>query len=117
MMTDLPYTDHFAWSDHSSQATMRWNSVAVPAAVPLPPIRTNTSTTWCSETSAADLHETPVREIVVFLRSRATAALEHNPYLQESFELALEAGGLAEPILRGVYAQIPGMFDASTLTE
>ena len=60
-----------------------------------------------------DLHDTPMREIIDFLaelgkRLRA----RRQPYLQESFELALQAGGLAEPILRGVYDALPRMFDA-----
>ena len=42
--------------------------------------------------------------------------LEDNAWLQESFALALAAGGLAEPILRGVYDDLPRMFDPQGLT-
>ena len=41
--------------------------------------------------------------------------LDDNPLLQESFQLALQAGGLAEPILRGVYDALPQMFDAKQM--
>ena len=72
-------------------------------------IRTSTSTTWCSASGLlADLNDTPVREIVDFLAEAGKRLrLEDNSYLQESFALALRAGGLAEPILRGVYDALP----------
>jgi hypothetical protein len=64
----------------------------------------------------ADLMATPVREIVDFLvEAGKRLRLEDNAWLQESFALALQAGGLAEPILRGVYDGLPAMFDGSDL--
>jgi hypothetical protein len=58
-----------------------------------------------------DLTDTPVRDIVDFLvEVGKRLRLDDNPYLQDSFELALQAGGLAEPILRGVYEELPYMF-------
>jgi len=66
----------------------------------------------------ADLMDTPTREIVDFLAEAGKRMrIEDNPYLQESFELALRAGGLAEPILRGVYEGLPHLFDPVALTE
>ncbi|CAN7581629.1 hypothetical protein LJR219_004281 [Phenylobacterium sp. LjRoot219] len=66
----------------------------------------------------SDLNDTPVREIVDFLAEAGKRLrLEDNPYLQESFALALKAGGLDEPILRGVYDGLPAMFDPRELTE
>jgi hypothetical protein len=65
----------------------------------------------------ADLNDTKMADIIEFLAEAGRRLrLEDNPYLQESFELALQAGGLAEPILRGVYDQLPFMFDARALT-
>ncbi len=65
-----------------------------------------------------DLNDTPVRQIVDFLAAAGKRLrLEGNPYLQESFALALRAGGLDEPILRGVYDTLPGMFDPRGLME
>ncbi len=59
-----------------------------------------------------DLMDTPTHEIVDFLAEVGRRLrLEDNPWLQESFALALQAGGLAEPILRGVYDELPRMFD------
>src|SRR5690606_4515478 len=64
----------------------------------------------------ADLHDTKMADVIAFLAEAGRRLrLEDNPYLQESFELALQAGGLAEPILRGVYDQLPSMFDARGL--
>lgn len=63
-----------------------------------------------------DLMATPVRDIVDFLvEAGKRLRLEDNAWLQESFALALQAGGLAEPILRGVYDGLPQMFDGSDL--
>jgi hypothetical protein len=65
-----------------------------------------------------DLRDTPVREIVDFLSEAGKRLrLDENPYLQESFSLALRAGGLAEPILRGVYDALPSMFESRALAE
>ncbi|MBV1687041.1 long-chain-fatty-acyl-CoA reductase [Novosphingobium sp. G106] len=59
-----------------------------------------------------DLQQTPIRDIIDFLAEAGKRLrFEDNPYLQESFALALRAGGLAEPILRGVYDDLPLMFD------
>jgi hypothetical protein len=66
----------------------------------------------------SDLKDTPVREIVEFLAEAGKRLrLDDNPYLQESFSLALKAGGLDEPILRGVYDALPAMFDPNELTQ
>ena len=63
-----------------------------------------------------DLMDTPIREIVDFLAEVGKRlVLDDNPHLQESFALALQAGGLAEPILRGVYDDLPRMFDADAM--
>ena len=64
-----------------------------------------------------DLMDTPTREIIAFLAEAGRRLrLDDNPHLQQSFALALGAGGLAEPILRGVYDDLPRMFDPDTLT-
>jgi len=64
-----------------------------------------------------DLRDTPTRDIVDFLAEAGKRLrLEDNVHLQESFALALQAGGLAEPILRGVYDDLPRMFDPNGLT-
>lgn len=71
-----------------------------------------------SPVQLADLNELPMREIIAFLAELGKRLhLADNAYLQESYELALKAGGLAEPILKGVYDGLPGMFDADDLTE
>jgi len=67
-------------------------------------------------TLLADLQATPIRDIIGFLAEAGKRLrLEDNVYLQESFALALKAGGLAEPILRGVYDALPLMFDAADM--
>lgn len=64
-----------------------------------------------------DLHETKMRDIIDFLAAVGRRLrLEDNAWLQQSFALALQAGGLAEPILRGVYDDLPHMFDPQLLT-
>lgn len=64
-----------------------------------------------------DLHDTPMAEIIELLAELGhRLSLDDNPLLQESFELALKAGGLAEPILRGVYDALPHMFDGKGMT-
>lgn len=69
-------------------------------------------------TLLADLNDLPMRQIVDFLAEAGKRLrLEDNAFLQESFALALQAGGLAEPILRGVYDTLPMMFDPDGLTE
>jgi len=63
-----------------------------------------------------DLHDTPMAEIIDLLAELGRRlVLEDNALLQQSFELALSAGGLDEPILRGVYTDLPRMFDATAL--
>ena len=65
----------------------------------------------------ADLNDTKMADIIDFLAEAGKRLrLEDNPYLQESFALGLQAGGLAEPILRGVYDELPHMFDPAGLT-
>jgi hypothetical protein len=65
-----------------------------------------------------DLHDTPIAEIVDLLAELGRRlSLDDNPLLQESFELALKAGGLAEPILRGVYDALPRMFEPALMTQ
>ena len=64
-----------------------------------------------------DLHDTPMSQIIEILAELGERlVLDDNPLLQESFELALKAGGLAEPILRGVYDALPRMFDPNGMT-
>jgi len=66
----------------------------------------------------ADLNDTKMRDIVDFLAEAGKLLrLDDNAYLQQSFALALQAGGLAEPILRGVYDGLPRMFDPRLLLE
>ncbi len=63
-----------------------------------------------------DLQQTPMREVIDFLAEAGKRLrIEDNAYLQESFALALRAGGLAEPILRGVYDDLPHMFDPAAM--
>ena len=63
-----------------------------------------------------DLQATPTRDIIDFLAEAGKRLkLDDNAYLQESFALALRAGGLAEPILRGVYNELPFMFDPASM--
>jgi len=64
-----------------------------------------------------DLHDTPMAELIDLLAELGKRlALDDNPLLQQSFGLALAAGGLAEPILRGVYDALPQMFEREALT-
>lgn len=66
----------------------------------------------------ADLQELRVDEIIDFLaRLGPRLVTETNPYLRQAFDLALLAGGLTEPVLRSVYAQLPGLFDRRKLDE
>src|SRR5438093_688463 len=65
-----------------------------------------------------DLNDTKMADIIDFLAEVGKRMrLEDNAYLQQSFALALQAGGLAEPILRGVYDDLPRMFDPKAMTE
>lgn len=71
-----------------------------------------------SPTLLGDLNDMPMRDIIDFLvEAGRRLTLEGNPWLQESFGLALQAGGLTEPVLRGVYEGLPHMFDVRGLTE
>lgn len=64
-----------------------------------------------------DLHDTPMAEIIDLLAELGKRLrLDDNALLQDSFALALKAGGLAEPILRGVYDALPHMFDPAMMT-
>ncbi len=59
-----------------------------------------------------DLMDTPVRDIVDFLAEVGKRLkLDDNELLQGSFALGLEAGGLSEPILRGVYDDLSHSFN------
>ncbi len=63
-----------------------------------------------------DLHDTPIAQIIDLLATLGERLhLDDNALLQESFALALAAGGLAQPILRGVYEALPAMFDAGAM--
>ena len=64
-----------------------------------------------------DLQQTPMRDIIDFLAEAGKRLhIGDNPWLQESFALALRAGGLAAPILRGIYDDLPHMFDPAAMT-
>lgn len=64
----------------------------------------------------SDLAEMPLRDIVDFLAEAGKRLrLDDNPHLQASFALALQAGGLDEPILRGVYDSLPAIFDPNAM--
>jgi len=63
-----------------------------------------------------DLHDTPMAEIIDLLAELGKRLrLDDNERLQQSFQLALAAGGLSEPILRGVYDALPRMFERGAL--
>jgi hypothetical protein len=63
-----------------------------------------------------DLQQIPTREIIDFLAEAGKRLrLVDNEYLQESYALALKAGGLAEAMLRGVYDDLPHMFDPDAM--
>jgi hypothetical protein len=64
----------------------------------------------------ADITNTKLRDIVDFLAAVGQRLqLDDNQWLQQSFELALAAGGLTEPVLRGVYDAVPHMFEPAAL--
>ena len=64
----------------------------------------------------SDLAATKVKDIVDFLEAVGQRLkLDDNEWLQQSFALALQAGGLTEPVLRGVYDSVPHMFDPQRL--
>jgi hypothetical protein len=59
----------------------------------------------------ADLQALRTDEIIDFLAALGERLdMDRNPYIQQAFALALEAGGLTEPVLRSVYKQVPGLF-------
>jgi hypothetical protein len=62
-----------------------------------------------------DLQDLPTREILDFLAALGPRLTLSNPYLQEAFELSLQAGGLTEPVLRAVYESLPSMFERAFL--
>ena len=64
-----------------------------------------------------DLHDTPMAEIIdLLVELGKKLKIEDNVLLQESFGLSLQAGGLSESILRGVYDALPHMFEKESLT-
>ena len=65
----------------------------------------------------ADLHATKMAAIIEFLAAVGRRLrLDDNVHLQQSYALALQAGGLAAPILRGVYDDLPRLFDPQGMT-
>lgn len=65
----------------------------------------------------ADLNNLKMQNIIEYLAAVGKRLrLDDNVYLQQSLALALQAGGLVEPILRGVYDGMLRMFDPSMLT-
>jgi hypothetical protein len=58
-----------------------------------------------------DLQQMPMAQIIDFLVELGPRLTLSNPHMREAFNLAVEAGGLTEPVLRSVYAQVPGCFD------
>jgi hypothetical protein len=63
-----------------------------------------------------DIQQMPIAKIIDFLAELGPRlTLESNHYMREAFALALEAGGLTEPVLRAVYNQVPGAFDRQRL--
>jgi hypothetical protein len=63
----------------------------------------------------SDLQNAPMAQILDFLAEIGPRITLANPYMQEAFELSLQAGGLTEPVLRDVYNQLPRMFDRKYL--
>lgn len=63
-----------------------------------------------------DLYELSTDEILDFLAKLGPElALGKNPYMQEAFDLCLEAGGLTEPVLRPVFDDFQSMFNRQRL--
>jgi hypothetical protein len=63
-----------------------------------------------------DLHNLPMAEILDFLAALGPRLkLSENPYLQDAYELAIEAGGLTKPLMSALYDRLPDMFDRATL--
>ena len=99
----------------SSRARTRSSTRAAAARRSARPIRTSTSTIWCWATPRAlrDLQDTPIARDHRFPgRARqAAAASTTTPTCRRASSWRCEAGGLTEPILRGVYDGLPQMFD------
>ncbi len=65
----------------------------------------------------ADLNDTRMARIIEFLAEVGRRLrLEDNRHLQQAYELAKQAGGLPESVLRGVYDDLPRMFEPTALT-
>ena len=65
-----------------------------------------------------DLQEMPVSKIIDFLVELGPRLrLDKNTYMQEAFELGLQAGGLTEPILRDIYETLPLSFNRAYLEK
>ncbi len=63
-----------------------------------------------------DLHNLPMSEILDFLAALGPRLrLSENPYLQDAYDLAIEAGGLTKPLMSTLYDRLPDMFDRATL--
>jgi hypothetical protein len=64
----------------------------------------------------ADLNETKMADIIEFLAEVGTRLrLQDNVHLQQAYELAMKAGGLPSFVLRGVYDDLPRLFDPKGL--
>jgi hypothetical protein len=69
-------------------------------------------------TQLRDLQALPVSSIIDFLVELGPRlTLEDNVYLQEAFELGLQAGGLTKPILRDIYRTLPLSFNRAYLQK
>jgi hypothetical protein len=65
----------------------------------------------------ADLNALGMHGIIEFLAEVGQRLRwQDNPYLLQAFELAKRAGGLPESVLRGVYDDLPRMFEKKALT-
>jgi hypothetical protein len=63
-----------------------------------------------------DLYDLPIARILDFLGELGPRLkLSENRYLQESYDLALEAGGLTRPLMTRLYESLPAMFDRAKL--
>ena len=61
----------------------------------------------------ADLNQTKMADIIEFLAEVGSRLrLKDNVHLQQAYELAMKAGGLPSSVLRGVYDDLPRLFDA-----
>jgi Acyl-CoA reductase (LuxC) len=66
----------------------------------------------------SDLQQMPVSQIIDFLVELGPKLrLDKNAYLQEAFDLGLQAGGLTEPILRDIYETLPASFGRAYLEQ